>query len=302
MSYRSIRERLSAQLLDLQRVKKLAAGHPLMMASIAQKEEEISERIASIPHGKKEAKTILSFYGAPVQGSIGIDASFASRVLEPFQAMVMADYADRWYGGLGSRGRRTGETKSKLLLSGLPRGSVGLELTRANDDLFPEDNLADTLSHVARLIESSVKSDADFAAEIAQAEPRLISNLKEFLGVISKGDAGLNLETGDIRLLMTPSQAVEAYNRVASARTDENTVEIVGVFKGALLASWDFDFVTDEGYTIKGKVDEVVSEEQLAGMSKQFLNKTCVAIMLKITVTFRNGVTRIRYVLKGLRT
>ena len=51
--------------------------------------------------------------------------------------MVMADYADRWHGVVGSRGKRTGEANSRLLLTALPRGSFGLELTRAeNDELF----------------------------------------------------------------------------------------------------------------------------------------------------------------------
>jgi hypothetical protein len=72
--------------------------------------------------------------GRPVYGSMGIDASFAGRMLEPFQSMVMADYADRWHGVLGSRGRRPGEAQAKLLLTGLPRGSFGLELAPLRAD------------------------------------------------------------------------------------------------------------------------------------------------------------------------
>ena len=129
-----------------------------------------------MPLGSKEAKAVLFFSGGPVQGSIGIDASFTGRVLEPFQSMVMADYADRWHGTVGSRGRRFGEEDSRLLLTALPRGSFGLELSRAEqDELFTEDQLADTLAHVTKLVESSARSDEDFAAELDQTEPRVDS-------------------------------------------------------------------------------------------------------------------------------
>ena len=93
-----------------------------MSVALAERERELQEKIHALPLGNKEARTVLFFSGEPVQGSLGIDASFAGRVLEPFQNMVMADYADRWHGVVGSRGRRAGEAQSRLMLTGLPRG------------------------------------------------------------------------------------------------------------------------------------------------------------------------------------
>ena len=139
MTTRAHREFLKVQLLETQRLKEMVGDHPLMSVSFTEREQELREKIEALPLGNKEARTILFFSGEPVQGSIGIDASFAGRVLEPFQSMVMADYADRWHGVVGSRGRRPGEAQSRLLLTGLPRGSFGLELARAdNDELFDE--------------------------------------------------------------------------------------------------------------------------------------------------------------------
>src|SRR5262245_62135756 len=134
MSTRAQREFLKVQLIETQRLKEMVKDHPLMALSLEEREKELIERIAALPFGSKEARTVLFFSGEPVHGSLGIDASFAGHVLEPFQSMVMADYADRWHGGVGSRGRRPGEAHSRLLLSGLPRGSFGLELTRSEDD------------------------------------------------------------------------------------------------------------------------------------------------------------------------
>lgn len=301
MTTRAEREFLKVQLLEIQRLKEMAGNHPLMSVSFAERERELMAKIAALPLGHKEARTVLFFSGEPVQGSLGIDASFAGRVLEPFQSMVMADYADRWHGVVGTRGRRSGETQSRLLLTGLPRGSFGLELTRAaNDELFEEGQLADTLAHVTKLVEASARSDEDFAAELEETAPRVIQNLREFLEIIAKGKAGLRLESGDFRCTMNPIEANEAFNRVAGTITQDEPVKIPGAFKGVLLESWRFDFVTDENHSLGGKIDENLTEEQVIALNRQFFNERCVASLLKTTVLFKNGRVRTTYTLKGL--
>lgn len=301
MSTRAEREFLKVQLLETQRLKELVGDHPLMSVSFAEREQELQEKIAALPLGNKEARTVLFFSGEPVQGSIGIDASFAGRVLEPFQSMVMADYADRWHGVVGSRGRRPGEAQSRLLLTGLPRGSFGLELARAdNDELFEEGQLADTLAHVTRLVEAAARSDEDFAAELDETAPRVIQNLRAFLEVIAKGKAGLRLESGDFRCTMNPIQANDAFNRVAGTITSDELVKTPGVFKGVLLESWKFDFVTDENHSVGGKIDENLTEEQVIALNRQFFNERCLASLLKTTVLFKNGRVRTTHTLKGL--
>lgn len=301
MTTRSQREFLKVQLLETQRLREMAGVHPVMSVAFAEREEEIREKLEALPLGNKEARTVLFFSGEPVQGSMGIDAAFAGRVLEPFQSMVMADYADRWHGVVGSRGRRPGETQSRLLLTGLPRGSFGLELTRAeNDELFEEGQLADTLAHITRLVEAASRSDEDFAAELDATAPRVIQNLRAFLEVIAKGKAGLRLESGDFRCTMNPVQANEAFNRVAGTITSDEAVEMPGVFKGVLLESWKFDFVTDENHSVGGKIDENLTEEQVIALNREFFNEHCRASLLKTTVLFKNGRVRTSYTLKGL--
>lgn len=301
MTTRSRRDFLKVQLLDTQRLREAAGNHPLMSVALEQREGELREKIAALPLGNKEARTVLFFSGEPVRGSLGIDAGFAGRVLEPFQSMVMADYADRWHGMVGSRGRRPGEAESRLLLTGLPRGSVGLELARAdNDELFEDGQLADTLAHVTRLVNAAARSDEDFAAELDETAARVIQNLREFLEVIAKGKAGLRLETGDFRCTMNPVEAHEAFSRVAGTITNDEQVELPGVFKGVLLESWRFDFVTDQNHSLGGKIDENLTEQQVIELSRKFFNERCVASMLKTTVLFKNGRVRTTYTLADL--
>ena len=128
----------------------------------------------------------------------------------------------------------------------------------------------------------------------------MIQNLREFLEVIAKGKAGLRLETGDYRCSMNPIEANEAFNRVAATITRPEDVEISGVFKGVLLESWKFDFVTEENHSVGGKIDENLTEEQVVALNRQFFNERCVASLLKTTVLFKNGRVRTTYILKGL--
>lgn len=303
MTTRAQREFLKVQLIDTRRLREAAGDHPLMSVALAERERELQEKIQALPLGNKEARTVLFFSGEPVQGSLGIDATFAGRVLEPFQNMVMADYADRWHGVVGSRGRRAGEAQSRLMLTGLPRGSFGLELTRAdNDELFEEGQLADTLAHITRLVEAAARSDEDFAAQLDETAPRVIQKLREFLEVIAKGKAGLRLESGDFRCAMNPIQASEAFNRVAATITTPDDVKLTGVFEGVLLGDWKFNFVTDEGHQVGGKIDQNLTEEQVIELNRKFFNERCRASLLKTTVLFKNGRVRTTYTLKGLET
>ena len=160
--------------------------------------------------------------------------------------------------------------------------------------------MADTLAHVTKLVESARRSDEDFAAELDETAPRVIQNLREFLEVVAKGKAGLRLESGDFRCTMNPIEANEAFNRVAGTNTNDELVEIPGVFKGVLLESWRFDFVTDENQSVGGKIDENLTEEQVIAMNRQFFNERCLASLLKTTVLFKNGRVRTTYALKEI--
>lgn len=299
MTTRGQRDFLKVQLLDTQRLKGMAGNHPLMSVAFAERERELNEQIAAIPLGSKESRAVLFFSGEPVHGSLGIDATFASRVLEPFQNMVMADYADRWHGAVGTRGRRHGEAHSRLLLSGLSKGSFGLELTKAgSDDLNVDGELADTLSHVTRLVEAAARSDEDFAAGLDQVPPRVVQNLKSFLDVIAKGRAGLRLESGDYRCEMTPDQARDAFIRVTETATNEETIRLTGILKGVLLDSREFNFSLDNtanNDVIAGKIDESLTEEEVIEMNRTFFNQQCAATLQKTTVRFRNGRVRVSY-------
>jgi len=301
MTTRRQREHLKTQLIETDRLLGMVSGHPFMAASLSARRKKVEERLESLPFGEVEPRTVLFFAGDPVQGSIGIDATFAGQVLVPFQNMVMTDYAHRHHGKVGSRGRRTGESQSRLLLTGLPRGSFGLELTKAEgDELFEDDQLADTLAHVTRLVESASRSDEDFASELDDNSPRVIQNLKDFLSVVSRAKAALTLESGDARCSLTPEVAGEAFERVSSTQTQEEQIEVRGTFRGVLLDSWRYDFNDEVGHKLSGRLDDDLCVETVSGWNREFFDRDCVAKLLKTTVVFKNGRQRTTYRLLDL--
>ena len=129
----------------------------------------------------------------------------------------------------------------------------------------------------------------------------MIQNLRQFLEVVSKGKAGLRLESGDFRCSLNPQEAVEAFTRVAGTITNDVPIEVPGVLKGVLLESWKFDFLTEDNHRIGGKIDENLTEQQVVALNLEFFNQRCVSSLVKTTVLFKNGRVRTTHTLKGLR-
>lgn len=301
MISRRNREYIMVQLLETQKMLQVIAGHPVMSLSLRQKEKSLMEQLEKIPVDKKDTKVVLLFSGNPVKGSIGIDAAFIGKVAVPFQSMVTAEFAHRVDGKVGKRGALNKQDESRLFLTALPRGSFGIELSKLeSSDLFEDNQLSDSLSHVTKLIESSSKSDEDFAAELDGTTPRTIQSLKEFFKVISDDQAGVTIESGGIRCELNPVEVKSGYERVSGTITTEAPKTVSGTLKGILLESWKFDFIDEQGNTITGRIDENLTEEQVSEFITKYFNKSCKALLKEGKVLFKNGRERISYILTSI--
>ena len=289
------------QLLETQRMLTVIADHPVMSFSLKQKEKTLLEQLEKIPVDKKDTKVVLLFSGNPVKGSLGIDASFIGKVTVPFQNMVTAEFAHRVDGKVGKRGQLNKQDESRLFLTALPRGSFGIELSKLeSNDLFEDNQMSDSLSHVTKLIESSSKSDEDFAAELDGTTPRTIQSLKDFFKAVSDDQAGVTIESGGIRCELNPVEVKSGYERVSGTITKEEPKTVNGILKGILLESWKFDFIDELGNTITGRMDENLTEEQATNLNINFFNKSCKAILREGKVLFKNGRERISYILTSI--
>ncbi|NJK96114.1 MAG: hypothetical protein HC905_15450 [Bacteroidales bacterium] len=169
-----------------------------------------------------------------------------------------------------------------------------------SSDLFEENEMSDSLSHITKLMESSSKSDEDFAAELEGVNPRTILGLKEFFKVVSDDQAGVAIESGGIRCELEPSAVKSAYERVSGTITTEDEITIAGTLKGILLESWRFDFVDEQGNTMTGRIDENLTEDQVSNYIAAYFNRKCKASFRIGKVFFKNGRERVTYTLSAI--
>jgi hypothetical protein len=300
MSHQSNRSFLHNQLLDIQNLQDLAGEHPVMGPSLRARRLEVQNALESLPAVVKEPRVVLFFSGKPVAGSIGIDANFATGILNPFLEMVKTEFSSVRHGTVGSRGPRRGEAEAKLLLSGLPRGSFGIELSRPpTDELLPDETLSDTLIQITELIQSAAQSDEMFAGAFSKTTPRLLHRLRDFLNVVAEGGASLKVVTGDVECTLDRVAVSRAADRVNSTETTERSVSISGVFRGALLDSWKFDFRSSDDQIIEGRISEDASEQDVVEMLA-LTNKQCRATLKEISVSAHKGKPRVAYELEKL--
>src|SRR4029453_327016 len=295
MTSREKRRFLKRQIAESERLKELAGDHPLMGPLVAQREEEFRQELQDLPAGGREARTVLFFTGDPVYGSKGIDAHFASTVLLPFLEMVKSEYVAEKHGHVGERGPRRDEDEARLLLTGLPRCSFGLELSHPeSEDLFAEEQLSNVLVKLTELFSSAGKSDEDFVHALEEVSPRVYARLPEFFKSIHDHGANIRMQTGDLEFALDKDRVSDAFIRVSSVHTIENEVEKEGVFRGATLDTWKFDFRTDNGETITGRLGADLSEATVADMLK-LTNRPSIARFKETKITTQGGAVRTRY-------
>ncbi len=301
MNLRRQRENIKVQILDAERLAEGMAGHPLMSFSLEKKLESLKKQLAELPISAKEPSVTLVFSGQPVHGSMGIDATFISKAILPFQKMVHADLAQRGYGKVGARGQLKNAYDAKLFLTALPRGSFGVELSKIEDsNLFNEGQVSDSLSYVSNLIASSAKSDEDFAASLDNVPHRTLTGLRQFLKIVSDDKAGLTVESGGIRASLEPHDVEVAYERVAETTTTQKEIQLKGILKGILLESWRFDFITDDGKPISGALGSGLTEDAASNILLTYFNKNCTGVFESTTVFLKSGRVKETFILNSI--
>lgn len=107
----------------------------------------------------------------------------------------------------------------------------------------------------------------------------------------------LELQIADLPLTL---KAGSAFDRVSRTVSSMEEIRVMGVFKGALLESWRFDFVDENNHKISGKLADDLTEEAVAELNRHYTNVECAATLEKTTVIFKNGRERTTYVLVRL--
>ncbi len=263
MSYLRELEQRQAEIVGLKMLLQDMPDDPLAKPLLASRLRGMEKELAEMekqPPARPEAE--LLFAGGPAVGSVGLDAKFASKVLDAYQDMVANHYSASRHGAVGSRGPRTGEDEARLCLTALPRGSFGLLLAQPQaDDFIAAAQLSDAMDQITSLVEAAASGDAAFTDTVEKFHPRVLTPLERFLNALETQEASVHLRSATRQCDLNGEQVKAAKSRVAETKPETQTIRLRGVCRGVLLESWRFDFNPDGQPPISGVLAESVTED-----------------------------------------
>ncbi len=289
-------QQLKAQIVDTERMLKLVGEHPLMAESLNEKLNYIKNQLEKFPKDLIEPKITLLFSGGAVKGSLGIKSKFVSKTIKPIQELIKTQASLIRFGEIGKRGQSKKSANTDLYLTALPTGSFGIELSQLeSNDLFDELDVANGIQNVMKLIDAVATSDEKFEEAIENIPQRNLSNLRDFLKVVSSEDSILKMESGNFGIVICEERIRQAFERVDYNKNKENDIIVSGVLRGILLDSGKFEVITDEGKSITGFINSEITEEQLIQFDIEFLNKPCNIHMFEHKISFKTGKEKTNY-------
>lgn len=260
---------LSSLQADLASVNALLEVHtqeddPLGWYQFSDRKRELELAIAELEDANEpEAQVAIFFGGAPVRGSRGILASFASQAIDAFQDLVAKRMSTMGGAHLAPRGPVPGRSEAQLMITDVVRGSVGFVLAEAAQGVRlvdtplkdAVDGAADLLAHI-----SSVEEEV-FEAASDELDNRTLDAVKKLFRVLDDNRATIRVVEGDKDFLLN-SHAVSRGRGRADAIEAINEAELEA--EGYLFLLPDgrrFDITADQAgreLLYKGAVDRAV--------------------------------------------
>jgi hypothetical protein len=220
----------------------------------------------------RHAELGVFFGGGPVQGSRGINADFAGKALDELQALITKRYSEVEIGGhLKLRGRLPFVDRSKMLVTGVVRGSIGFVLEESGDTAemvnTPLHEVVDEVADILARVGSDDEAIFDEAA--AALDQRVLVSLKQFFVLLDEQEATLRIVNGKRDFLLDRRAVTLARNRVQEIQIEEHGDELIGTIF-LLPASRRFEFVTQidgQHVTLTGPVSHEATA-QIAGQQE----------------------------------
>lgn len=301
---------LKLQSVQLRQLLDRAGEGSVTHMQLAVRLEAIENRLAEankLPGNLFTKETIdlpraaLFLRGSLVQGSEGIRPSLAGHALIQYEGMFVeqALHDEREAAKADGRQRRPrGAPLPKLLFTGTPRGSFGLEFTPQ----IPEDASfaylhAQSLENVANALTRVAENDSeDVNTTLSNIPQRVIPYLKRFFSELAKCDAELRLAFSNKPSTMLGSENIKKAAERLDRQVVVDDISIDGVFRGVTRETGHFDLRPNEGMVISGFIADELTEEDVERIDK-LTNKPCKSRIERTTITKIPGSVNYTYVL-----
>lgn len=240
----------------------------------------VNDQTRHIEQRGRLARARLLFRGRPVRGQHGISATFAAAALSGYQDIVSKAYGSRKQGALSATGPIPQRGGSTLVLTDMPRGSVGFELVEdAEQERVVPTDLAEVVRDVGGLLDAAATSDAAYAEAVAEFAPRVAASLATFFSLLKKDDATLRLESQGREFVFDAVRINDALERTALVPREEGDRPVPGRLLGFMPTERRFELETPDG-VLKGKIARDADVEVIGS----FFRKPCVAHLQVVTV------------------
>ena len=246
------------------------------------------------------ARAAVYFGGAPVLGSRGIDATFASKALANYEDFVTKIWGQRQHGNLPASGPVRDRHEARLHITGVVRGSFGFELAELEGPTsFAGAPLREAVDLATRAIIAAGESDDALADAAEDLDGRAFAALREFFGVLKKGGASVRVVTDDLDRSFDVSAVLAAAERTQGALSEEQDVPVRGELLGVLPERRTFEFRRDDGTVLRGRVSEEMPLADVRQLNPSWATRRCIAHLRVVTLTSRTR-SRQRYDLRRL--
>lgn len=246
----------------------------------------LAENLRQIEEGTDTlASAALYFGGAPVIGSTGIDAQFASKIIASYEDLISKLLVNPDPRSESAPVRASGSIEH-LHVTALLHGSMGFlieEIEPRAIPLFPTplkqatDRADDVIVKLAKESEEGFEQEIEFLAAPAFTAAR------HFFSTLHRSEASIRVVDSTHDSTLYHADVNRAYVRLEDSSVEENDIIEEGLLVGIIPVAGRFEFRRDNGTMISGRVAPTLSEAYL----KRLENEQAIGRRWKATIKRR---------------
>lgn len=239
-----------------------------LTARLRQQEEEERRQAVLLNRFK------LLFGGAPVRGTLGIDAGFGSQAAASFDTLLRAEAAATSRDGALEHTGRLPNTELDYMIRDVARGSFGFEY-ETKDPTIGKSLVIQVLHEIEQMSNAIASGDGDtFMQAIAETDKRVLNAWQTFVGRLNTSGATFHIEGEDIEFgLRSPSAVARAHQRLSAVQREEQQVDVEG-YLAALPHQHRFELITASNQLFQGRVAQRVPNEVLLALNGRHVRGT----------------------------
>lgn len=265
--------------------------------------EELEEAAQALGRqSETHASAALYFGGAPVIGSSGIEADFASAALGQYQDLVATVMAARESGGqLAAAGPIPGRKAATLHVTNVLHGSFGFQVQELSNErtligTSPKEAVDETTSMIAAFGDDDEQRYLEVFDDIGE---RVLAAIGNFFKTLDSEKATFRLVAGEVDTSFPAERIKRAVDRASTTTMHEDEITVTGMFWGSMMGSRSFEVRrAEDGTVLRGKLASAVTADQIQNWNR-LTGVVCEARLIHKRVS-RNARAYDSYLLLGL--